>query len=89
MSEQEIVERIAERVAEKLARKMAGISPDRVYPAEEAAELIGIVSQRRAKTIRAIPVAELPFVRYGPNNGLIGYWGRDLIEYIKHHRKTA
>lgn len=81
--------RVLELAAEKLARTMQGIVPTRVYPPEDAAELIGIVSDRRAKTIREIPPEILPFVKVTPGGGRIGYLGRDLIAYVERQRTTT
>jgi hypothetical protein len=88
MSEQEIVRDIAERVAAVVAEQMRGIVPDRIYEPETAARLIGITSERRAKTIRAIPRELLPDVPVTPNGRIVGYLGRDLIAYIESRRRT-
>lgn len=84
-----VVSRVVELAAEKIARMNCAIVPTRVYPPEQAAELIGIVSDRRAKTIREIPLELLPFVNVTPGGGRIGYLGSDLLEYVKNQRKTA
>lgn len=64
----------------------SGIVPERIYPPEEAAELIGITSARRAKTIREFPPEILPAVPISPNGRRIGYYGRDLIRFIRERR---
>lgn len=82
----DLLERVAEKVAEKIARDMRGIVADRTYPPDEAAELIGLRSVRRAKTIRSIPPALLPYVRVTPEGGRVGYLGRDLLRYLEDRR---
>lgn len=77
---------LMEQVAEKVARDMRGIVPDKVYPPDEAAELIGLRSVRRAKTIRSISPKLLPYVKITPEGGRIGYLGRDLLRYLEERR---
>ncbi len=89
MSDQRQESAVIERAAAQLAHMMQGIVPTRVYPPEEAADLIGIRSERRAKTIREIPPALLPFVRITPAGGRIGYLGRDLLAYVESQRTTT
>lgn len=86
MSENDVLELAAEKLAEKLAERMRGIVPERVYPPEEAAELLGIQSARRGKTIREIPPELLPPVSVTPGGRIVGYYGRDLIRYIRERR---
>lgn len=86
MSENDVLERAAEKLAERLAHQMRGIVPERVYPPDEAAELIGIQSTRRGKTIREIPPEMLPAVSVTPGGRIVGYYGRDLIRYVRQQR---
>lgn len=60
-----------------------GIVPERLYKPEEAAELLGIDSKRRVKTLAEIPEGLLPVTRIGAVGGLRRYYGRDLISYIR------
>lgn len=89
MSDQEILRAVVDRITETLTRQMRGIVPERIYPPEEAAELIGIVSERRAKTIREFPPEILPAVPVTPNGGRVGYYGRDLIRFIRERRPRS
>lgn len=89
MSKADIVEKIAERVAAELAREMRGIVPDRVYTPDEAAELIGLRSGRRGKTIKSIPKELLPPIPILPSGRTYGYSGRDLLAYIADQRRKA
>lgn len=82
-------ERVLELAAEKLARSMQGIQPDRVYPPDEAAELIGFRSTRRTRTIKDIPRALLPRIPLTPGGRIVGYLGRDLLDYIQGQRRKA
>lgn len=82
-------DRIIELTAEKLAWSMRGIAPDRVYPPDEAAELIGFRSTRRTKTMRDIPRALLPRIPLTPGGRIVGYLGRDLLDYIQGQRRKA
>lgn len=85
----ELAEKIAARVALELVGNVRGIVPERVYPPEEAAELIGITSERRAKTIRTIPADVLPYIEVIPGGRTIGYRGRDLIRYLDEQTRGA
>lgn len=89
MDESQVVEEIIARTVAAIARDMRGIVPERVYPPDEAAELIGFRSVRRGKTLREIPAELLPPVPLTPGNGLWGYLGRDLIAYIEAQRMKA
>lgn len=61
-----------------------GIVPNRVYTPRRAAALLAITSVRAPQTLAAIP--DLPYVPVGPNGGLRGYLGRDLLAYIDSRR---
>ena len=76
-------DRLLERIAERVARENRSIQPERVYSREEAAELIGV---GRAKTLADIPPELLPTTRVTPGGRTVGYYGRDLIRYIRHCR---
>ena len=90
MSEdRDIVEMLVRRAAEDLARRMCGIVPDRIYPPDEAAELIGLRAERREKTIKEIPPELLPLIPITPMGKVKGYLGRDLIAYIEAQRLRA
>lgn len=89
MTDEQTIELLIERSARKLALLMRGIVPDRVYSPDDAAELIGLTSSRRAKTIREIPAELLPFVRVTPLGGRVGYLGRDLLRYVEQQRHTS
>lgn len=89
MTEENLVELIVERAADKLARAMRGIVPDRVYPPDEAAELIGYRGVRGSKSIREIPRSLLPLIPVTPGGRIVGYIGRDLLRYIEQRRQAA
>jgi hypothetical protein len=82
------IQRLIKETAQAIADRMAGIVETRVYTAERAAELIGLESERRAKSIRKIPPELLPFVHITPGGGRIGYLGRDLLRYLEQQRRT-
>jgi hypothetical protein len=89
MSEEQATQKIIELAAERLARMMRGIVPDRVYNPDDAAELIGIESERRGKTIREIPRELLPLVSVTPGGRIVGYHGRDLLNYLEDRKKAS
>jgi hypothetical protein len=62
------------------------ILPDRLYPPEEAAFLLGSRSERGAKTLGEIP--DLPYVPIGPRGGQRAYHGRDLLQWIERRKVT-
>jgi hypothetical protein len=62
------------------------ILPNRLYPPEEAAFLLGSRSARGAKTLSEIP--DLPYVPTGPRGGQRVYHGRDLLEWIERRKVT-
>ena len=89
MSEEQAIERIINLAAERLARMMRGIVPDRVYSPDDAAELIGIESERRGKTIREISKKLLPPISITPGGRIVGYLGRDLLFYLEERKKAS
>jgi hypothetical protein len=75
---------------DELVRLVAtGIIPDRVYPPDEAASLIGFRGVRAGKSIREIPCALLPLIPITPGGRIVGYLGRDLIRYVEERRATV
>ena len=89
MSEADAIEQMLNAVADRLAWRMTGIVGDRVYTPEQAAELIGIDSTRKAKTIREIPRELLPDVPVTPGGRTVGYLGSDLLAYVRSRRRVA
>ena len=69
---------LRERVVAEVARWARPIIDERVYPPDEAAELIGLRGPRRGKTIREIDPTVLPRQPITPGGRLVGYLGRDL-----------
>lgn len=78
-----------DRVTEAVRGMLAGIVPDRVYPPEEAAELLGFRGPRAGKSIREIHDALLPLIPITPGGRIVGYLGRDLLRYIEARRATV
>lgn len=78
-----------QNVVEALRGMLAGIVPDRVYPPDEAAELLGFRGGRAGKSIREIPSALLPLIPITPGGRIVGYLGRDLLRYIDERRETV
>lgn len=68
---------------------MHGIIPNQLYTPDEAAQLLGLKSKRRTKTLGAVRPSELPVVWVGPNGGVKRYLGQDLVSYIEKRRKAA
>lgn len=62
------------------------ILPNRLYPPEEAAFLLGSRSERGAKTLGEI--TDLPYVPVGPRGGTRAYLGRDMLEWIEKRKVT-
>jgi hypothetical protein len=62
------------------------IRPNRLYPPEEAAFLLGSRSDRGAKTLGEI--TDLPYVPVGPRGGTRAYLGRDMLDWIEKRRVT-
>jgi hypothetical protein len=62
------------------------ILPDRLYPPEEAAFLLGSRSERGGKTLGEI--SDLPYVPIGPRGGQRAYHGRDLLHWIERRKVT-
>lgn len=60
------------------------IRADRCYPPEEAARLLGMQSDRAAKTLAECP--DLPYVPMGPKGGIRVYHGRDLLRFIEERK---
>jgi len=89
MSAEEAVELIIERAAAKIARDMRGIVADRVYPPDEAAELLGYISPRAGRSLLELPPKVLPRVPVTPGGRVVGFLGRDLLQYIKDCRKSG
>lgn len=73
-------------LAEKIAARMQGIVPERVYPPDDAARLIGLTGDRAGRTIREFPDDVLPAVPVTPGGKGKGYYGRDLIRFIRERR---
>jgi hypothetical protein len=80
---------LATRIAAMIGGMVEGINPDRVYPPDDAARLIGLTGARGGKTIREIPRELLPDVAITPAGGKIGYLGSDLLNYVRSRRRTA
>ena len=78
----EIMDKLSEMVAQ-------GIVPDRIYPPDEAAVLIGFRGERAGKSIREIPTKLLPLIPITPGGRIVGYRGRDLLRYIDERRATV
>lgn len=89
MSEDRVIQLVAQQAAAELARRMAGIVDERVYPAEEAAELIGLRGPRAGKTIREIPKGVLPRKPLTPGGKMVGFLGRDLRAYNERDTRKA
>lgn len=81
--EADVLELAAERLATLLVREMRGIVPERVYSREDAAELL---SMDRPKTLAEFPPEVLPAVPLTPGGRRVGYYGRDLIRFIRERR---
>ena len=76
-----VPEEHADRVRKRVAVE---VDPDALYPAEEAAVIIGSLAKTRKgrmNTMYPIPERQLPRVRRGPNGGRVWYRGRDLLNY--------
>lgn len=82
----DLVERLLERTAAELADRMEQIVPERVYPLDRAAQLLGNDSQRAGKTLTEWPPELLPIVPITPGGGKLGVYGRDLIRLIRELR---
>lgn len=89
MDEQFIVRQLVEEIAERVARRMCGIVPERVYPDDEAAELIGYRSARGPQNLREVEPELLPRTPISPNGRVVGFLGRDLLAYIELQRSKA
>lgn len=75
-----------DELADKLAQRMAGIVHERVYPPDEAARLLGMYAETAGKRLKELPPEVLPTVPISPGGKLKGYYGRDLIRYIRSRR---
>lgn len=76
-------------VAEAIEHAALGIVAERLYKPEEAADLLGIDSKRKVKTLAEIPEALLPVTRVGAVGGLRRYYGRDLLAYVRKCRPAG
>ena len=89
MTETSTEDLVRQVVTEAIQHAALGIIAERLYKPEEAADLLGIDSVRKVKTLAEIPEALLPVTRVGAVGGLRRYYGRDLIAYIHRCRPAA
>lgn len=80
---------VRQMVTEAIEHAQLGIVAERLYKPDEAADLLGIDSVRKVKTLAEIPEALLPVTRVGAVGGLRRYYGRDLIAYIHRCRSAG
>lgn len=89
MSTEETEVVVRQMLSEAIEHAALGIVAERLYKPEEAADLLGIDSKRKVKTLAEIPEELLPVTRVGAVGGLRRYYGRDLIGYIHRCRPAG